>query len=179
VVVLPQLATVASLLGGILTLAGLLILGYGAADERPLRQVPAAQALLLVAAVAGVAQTTALQLKVPDAMYAVFAHVIVPGTGLVGGVAVGIAAALLATHRARHSIQTAVFLGLSMIAVCAIVTNSAALIGAHALLSAEPRADVSATLIHLSVLGSGVGQLVIAYGLRRRDDLSFSMPPRR
>gem|GEM_PF-2932228 len=160
-----EVASVASLFAGPLTLAGLLILGFGASDERPLRAVPAAQVLLLVAAVAGVVQTTALRVRVPDVFSEPFLRLVVPGIGVVGGTAVGVACILLAVHRARRVVPAAVFVGLGLIAISALVTNGTALLADRLLLAAGSGLDVTSMSIHLSVLGSGIGLLVIAAGL--------------
>jgi hypothetical protein len=167
VVVDRDVASVASVLGSMLTLAGLFMLSFGTADERPLRRVPAAQALLMTAAVAAVLQTVAIQLRSTATGDGRVSAVLVPGAGLLGGVAVAAAVVALAAARRRHAVRTVTLVGLSVIAVSAVTTNAVALLADHPLLTASGGTTATDALVHVSVVASGVGQLVIAVGFWR------------
>lgn len=159
------LADVASMLGGVLTLAGLCIVSLGLGDERPLRRIRFAAPLLMSAAVAGVLQTTTLQLLGALQLGARTSVAVVTTPGIVGGALVGAAIVLLVRRRAEHPVLTSTLVGLAVIAVAAVVTNTVALSAGLSLMAIAPGLDLARTLVHASVLAAGAGQVLIAVGM--------------
>lgn len=153
-------ATAASILGGMFTLAGLCILSFGIHDEGPLTKVSTARGLLVVAAAAGVVQTMVLISRENP----MSATILAPVIGLVGGAAVGGAVVALLRARRQHCIHATTIVGLIVIAIAALASNGAATLGSLPLLAPPVREGPATSLIHVAVIASGVGELIIASG---------------
>jgi hypothetical protein len=147
----------AAILAGTLTLAGLGIIATGMSDERPLRQVPLAMPLLMTAAGAAVAKTVLLQAGRPLPAVMTASAVV----GLVGGLAVAVAVVLLLAARSRHRLTITTLVGLGLVGMPALVSNTLLLVP-----GVDDSVDDVATQVGIVVTGAGL--LLIALALARR-----------
>ncbi|WP_267420289.1 MULTISPECIES: hypothetical protein [unclassified Curtobacterium] len=147
----------AAILAGTLTLAGLGIIATGLSDERPLRQVPLAMPLLMTAAGAAVVKTVLLQAGRPQPAVLAASAVV----GLVGGLAVAVAVVLLLVARSRHRLTIGTLVGLGLVGMPALVSNTLLLVPGVS-------GDVNHVATMAGVVVTGAGLLLIALALARR-----------